>query len=245
MDLSLDLSRATSDRRLVIGLAAASLVLTVLYWKFNIERHPEPRTPAIDEIVRLVDLNGEGNLAAWFAGMLWGVASLTALSLSRIVSGHSGLLSKRFYWGALSVLFMFLSIDEVAQFHEGAGRLAGPLFVGYPVYASAVIALLFALTVAMFTMRFILSLPRGIALSIFLAAAVFLTGAVGFESLGALVEYRGEHLMPPGFDWTLLILAEELLEMLGVILLIATLRYYRRAVEKEYVQTLHGPPLWG
>ena len=71
--------------------------------------------------------------------------------------------------------------------------------------------------------RFLFRLQRKFRLSFFISSGIFVTGTVVLESIGAAVWNGALEAFPLGQTWPRMILYEELLEMLGIILLIHTL----------------------
>jgi uncharacterized BrkB/YihY/UPF0761 family membrane protein len=130
----------------------------------------------------------------------------------------------------MAVVFLFLSLDEVAQIHEKFGWLLPEQFDDLPINTWIIIGVPIAAAVGIVFMPFLRRLPRRVLLGIVLSAAVFLTGAVVAETMSGMVYYTSWRITFPGFTWARITVAEEWLEMLGVILLIATLRGHRRAL---------------
>lgn len=163
------------------------------------------------------DLNSENSLPAWYSASLWLFAAFLATS----VGAKSRSLNDRILWRCLAAVFAFLSLDEAIAIHERIGsvmahwiKLSGYFHYVWVLYG---ILLVFLLT-AVFG-RFVWSLPRPVSLSFLAAGVVFLSGALGFEMIGAAVE-SGQRDFPVGLNWRTLIALEELAEMLGVTTLI-------------------------
>jgi hypothetical protein len=184
-------------------------------------------------LIRFLDLDQEGNLPSWYSATLWTLAALLAF-------GASGQRQKtrrtRHRWAALGVLYLFLSMDEMAAFHEMLGialRRVG-MFVGLFHYAwiafhYAWIAygLVFTVLAAAYFAPFVLRLPRYVVGCIAVAAAVYLFGAVGLEWLAGKVR-DGALSYPFGLTEFHEIIVEEFLEMAGVIVLIHGLLIFLR-----------------
>src|SRR5690606_37195525 len=137
-------------------------------------------------------LDGEGNVPSWYSsGTL-----LTICVLLAAISGFARQTGDSWwrYWSGLSALFLWLSMDEAASFHElltspvrrwlGAG--------GMFYWAWVVPGLMFIGVLAVVYMRFVLALPRFTRTLFILSALTFLAGALGVEMLvGPWVETRG------------------------------------------------------
>jgi len=92
------------------------------------------------------------------------------------------------YWLCLSVIMFLLSLDEIAGFHERIGKLqnfTGVLIPMIETHSWVLYGAIFVLTVFLFFCRFLLELDRQTAALFVLSGAVFVSGALGFETLGA------------------------------------------------------------
>lgn len=121
-----------------------------------------------------------------------------------------------FHWLILSIIFLGLSFDEGAGFHErlsGLGLFTNILDGRWIVYGA-----LFSLAVFLFFIPFLLQIDRRTATLFVLSGAIFVTGAVGFEYLGG---------WPARFDKDFLNQAlrigEESFEMYGIAIFNCTL----------------------
>ena len=71
-----------------------------------------------ESFVRLFSVDGEGNIPTWYSSvtLLFSSALLAVIAVS---TKHSG--GRYFYhWGALALIFFYLSVDEGVQIHEMA-----------------------------------------------------------------------------------------------------------------------------
>jgi hypothetical protein len=172
----------------------------------------------------------ESNVPTWYSSC---ALLLAALLLGMIAAAKATTADQfRWHWGLLSVVFVGLSADEIAGFHElpidamrAAFHLSGVLFYPWVILGGA-----FALAMAAATWRMLWSLPVCIRREMFVAAAVFSTGALGIEMLSGLQASRyGEE----NFTYALIVTFEEGCEMLGVVIYIHALL--------EYIHTELGP----
>ncbi len=125
-------------------------------------------------------------------------------------------------WFALSFIFVFLAIDEIAVIHENliipvreTLGTSGLLFYAWVIPYS--IGLLLFLIIFS---KFLLTLPRQSLLYFVVSGTIFVTGAIGFELIG------GQHAEIHGRDniaYAFITTCEELLEMLGIALFIYSL----------------------
>ncbi len=173
-------------------------------------------------LIELMDFNSEENLPTLFSSLqLIVVSSL----LSIIGSKHKSNGEIYFPWFVLSVIFLYLAVDETAQIHErlygpvqSAFELTGLLYFAWVVpYGVGVLVFVIAFS------RFLFRLPKETARRFIASGAIYITGAIGFEMLG------GRHFETYGAEnvvFSMLYTCEELLEMLGIALFIYTLLTY-------------------
>lgn len=99
----------------ILLLFVIDLALGLAYLADGLAGHPYPR------LTRFIDLNREGNLPAWYASIQWfGVACLWG-----VFAQHSVRRASPRSWSlvAITLVFVTLSLDEIAQLHEWLGRL--------------------------------------------------------------------------------------------------------------------------
>jgi hypothetical protein len=126
------------------------------------------------------------------------------------------------HWGILSLIFVFLSYDEMFSFHES---IIGPLrrFVkigGIFSYEWIILAIPLVLILGISYSRFFFHLPPNICILFILAAILFLGGSIGGEMMsGWYASKFGEG----DANYVLLTIFEETLEMSGIIIFIHAL----------------------
>ena len=130
-----------------------------------------------------------------------------------------------YYWIALGGIFVFLAVDEATSIHEnlivvvreGLGT-SGLLHSAWVIpYVLALIPL------GLIYLRFLFRLPAFTRNLFVLAAAIYLTGAVGLEMVGAyFYEWGGLRT----FRYQITMTAEELLEMIGIGVFVFALMHY-------------------
>jgi hypothetical protein len=212
---------------MLLGIAC----LFVMIYFISVKLPPQiQQYPFIKEFKRLFDLNGEINIPTWYTGFLWQLAAICCYQLSKIDRRYTGRFPNAYFWIAIGLISLFLSLDEVAQIHEGIGGIADAHGMRLPVYNWIPFGLGFFALVGACLIRFVLGLPRQTCLTILTSGMVFITGAVGFESLGSLVSLGTLHDFPLGLSWHKEIAIEEFLEMAGVILLVAALHLHLRFI---------------
>lgn len=173
-------------------------------------------------IVPLFNMEDESNIPTFWSSLLWvlagGAAGLVALGEKQRADRQA------FYWLGIALLSWIFATDEFVQLHERLGALLQSLALANGVEASGVFRYiwvipggLFAAAVAILYLRFLLTLQRDVAVTIAVAGALYLAGALGFEMLEGSIDTANGYMGPA---YTLCVTCEETLEMIGVSLLI-------------------------
>ena len=210
-----------SPARTTLVLAVTALVLVIAsvmgqVMEFYVvdNGHAAVRTPAW-----LFDLDRERNIPTVFQSLVMLTCSLllvrTAFAEKRAGS------PRIFHWAALSAVFLFVALDEMAGLHEIAShRLglvlnAGGLFYFTWVAPGAVLVLGLALAY----LRFIASLAVEVRYLFIAAGALCVAGGLGMEMVG------GYYVDVSGVDMTykMLTTVEEALEMAGIVVFLHAL----------------------
>jgi hypothetical protein len=148
------------------------------------------------------------------------------------------------HWLGLSIIFWFLSMDEVIQVHERLGRpnsgvepilsnYLGLTPSGWTYHIWAVPGAAFALIFVLAFLRFLVRLPKETRRLFLVAGTIYVLGALGFETLGGkfVSEFGGfgnwgnVGAIPKIIAYTLTSI-EEFLEMLGVAVFVYALLSY-------------------
>lgn len=160
-----------------------------------------------------IALDAEATVAAWYSSALMiAVAALLACIavLTRAAGKRHGL-----HWTVLAIVFLAMSIDETASFHEVAIRPLRDFFdlSGALYFSWVVIAVPAVLALALAYLPFLLALPTRFALWFAGAGAVYVAGALGLEFAGGyFISTYGDGSLA----YTLEFVAEETLEMIGL-----------------------------
>lgn len=190
-------------------------------------------SPRIVELMKWFDLDIEKNIPSFYSSFLLFLSSVLFYSILLLKPREQ---KERFdyertCWFGLSVIFLFLSIDEAFQIHENIGDMVenyieatGFLYFPWVLpYTLGVMILAVVYTKFMFV-----AVDKRTAARFILSGVLYLSGAIGFDMLG------GREAELHGYDsvaYCILYTVEEFLEMLGVVTLIdALLRY----IEKEF-----------
>ncbi|MDM8523604.1 hypothetical protein QUF80_09560 [Desulfococcaceae bacterium HSG8] len=184
--------------------------------------------PNIFFFVRWFDLDIEKNIPSSYSSFAIFVCSFLFFIIA--IHKRRRLDYERSCWFGLTVIFLFLSIDEGFQIHENIGDIAenhinatGFLYFPWIVpYGFAVIVF------GLVYLKFILGLPKKTAVLFILSGTVYLTGAMVFDMLG------GREAELHGFDsvtYCILYTIEEFLEMIAIVVLIYALLSY---IDKQF-----------
>lgn len=165
---------------------------------------------------RLFDFYSEANMPTFFSTMLLLFAAFL-LYLNFHADPQD---SDRYYFLALSAVFVFLTLDEFTQLHELVGAITDrtsaasltPTNKHTWIFWGGSLVLL----VGFFFFRFWLRLDKKTRILFFIAGVVYVGGALGFEV--AEIFHVAAEGSEAGFN--ALVAIEESMEMLGVIVLI-------------------------
>jgi hypothetical protein len=217
------LTLVISPKKLALGLTLVvlSLILAhvaVQYIKF-FQGHP-----TLFGFHHQLNLDDESNLPTWY--------SSSALLLSAILLAVIGLANKREgnpytrEWLGLAAIFLYLSLDEAAELHEGMGASLRPMlkaagyFHGFLRYSWVIPGAMFVLIVALTYLRFLAALPVKTRALFLIAGSLYVGGALGIEMLGGRHEYLyGKE----NFSYLMFVAVEEGLEMLGIVVFLYAL----------------------
>lgn len=178
-----------------------------------------------DTVYGLVDLFNfdiEKNIPTLYSSIALIVASILLLSIAFINQKHK---SSYIPWLGLSLIFLFLSIDEISSIHEElisptreALKTAGVFYFAWIIpYGIALVVFITAYS------KFLFKLPKNIMILFVVSGAIFVCGAIVFEMIG------GRHYEIYGKDnilYALIYTCEESLEMIGIAVFIYTLLTY-------------------
>ena len=196
-----------------------------------------------ESFVRLFDPNGEANVIAWYSAS---TLLLCALLLGVITVVRKGA-DKPYvaHWAALSLTFLYLSVDEAALLHEMAVE---PLrsrfgFGGLLYYAWVIPAGLAVLVFVAAFRGFLIHLPRTTAKRFVLAGGIFVSGAIGMESIsGLLDDWYAQGRIASDRHVIAFETVEEFMEMAGIVVFVhALLDYIGSEIRHLHVAVTNSP----
>ena len=206
--------------RLVLTLVAVGLTLASISGQFS--KHLLGHGHLFG-LVRLFNLDDEGNIPTWYASSLLLLCSilLVTIACTKKREGDRYLL----HWKALALIFLMLSLDETAQIHESPNRAlrvalnsGGVLYNPWVIFGSA-----FVLLLVVAYWRFLSDLPSPTRRLFLTAGFLYVGGALGVEIVSGwyMALYGRENM-----TYAMIATVEELLEMLGTVTFIYALMSY-------------------
>ena len=165
-----------------------------------------------------IALDTENCLGSYYSSVLMIIAALLLT-----VTGQSyGDQKWRVHWYVLALVFVLMSVDETASFHEVLISPLRPIFSfsSYLHYAWIVPGAAFVLLFGLAYIPFVFALTPQLRNRVILSGTLYVTGALGMEAIG------GHFFSVGGADNPLYIasfLIEETLEILGLTLFATTL----------------------
>lgn len=169
------------------------------------------------DFIRMFDLDMERNIPTLFSSAILLTAAFLFYLLSKAPTeqkkGH------RPFWLGLSFVFSFLAFDESSKIHEQLGDFT-ERFVeasGYLHYPWVISYSILLVILGIFYARFFWKMESKVFWSFMGAAVIFISGAIGFELLGA---NESSIHSTDTILYSIYYTIEETLEMFGVIYLI-------------------------
>lgn len=185
------------------------------------------------------DVGREINLPTWFSAGLWITAGILAGYFARSASRHRG------SWALFCVVCIVFSIDETLELHERLDVIGSELGRYLPLqlgFTWVIPGVLIAGLIGLSLLRMVLGLPRAARAGLLAAGIIFVAGGVGVETLSGLF-VQGESLP---WQFFLLTLIEETLEMTGIALGVAALSHliaYRDSADRSTAFRVADRPL--
>lgn len=173
----------------------------------------------------LFNLNSEISIPTWYASMTLLLCSML-LALIFIAKRRNGE-PFALHWAVLSLVFLYLSIDEGADIHATIGntlslRVTG-ITHGFLRYTWVLYGIAFVFIVLASSIRFLTRLPRETGRLFILAGLTYVGGALLMEMInGRYADLHGSQ----NLTYQMMSVAEESLEMSGVAIFIYALLSY-------------------
>ena len=206
----------TINRKSVLKFFIFSAIVLILIHSVIAVTYYIVGNPDKFDFIPMFDLDREQNIPTLFSSLLFMFNALLFWLIGKYQQ------EEKKYWYGLASLFAFLSFDESATIHEKLGDFTEQ-FVdasGILYYPWVISYSLLVLVLVILYFRFFYHMPKKLFYRFVLAAAIFLSGAIGFELLGA------QEADLYGTDsplYTIYYTIEESLEMFGLIYLMGIL----------------------
>lgn len=181
-------------------------------------------------LVWVFNMESEYNIPTWFSSSMLLVCGLLLgmVAFTKRVEGAS----YAAHWSGLSIIFLYMSLDEAIQLHEEWNKPMEGLFGsgGFFSYGWTIPFGLLVFAFALTYLRFLAHLPSRTRLLFIVAGFIYVAGAIGMELVsGAYDVYHGKENM----TYAMLASVEEILEMLGVVVFIYALLSYLQSELKD------------
>ncbi|MFH1460543.1 MAG: hypothetical protein ABIG64_09285 [Candidatus Omnitrophota bacterium] len=175
------------------------------------------------QITRLINVDTEGNFPTWFSSMMLAIAAFYAYNCFRASKNNDGKI-----WKLLSISLVTMSCDEVAQIHEHLGNTINKYLIGLKNLNAAWLVI-FGPFILGIIFIFVLKIKNQLVESfqaikfLRIGLFVYLGGAFLLESTVVFLT-QGE----AQWLWNIEYIAEETLEMFGIIFIIKGLIEHHR-----------------
>jgi len=189
---------------------------------------------------RMFDLGREVTIPTAFSVLNLLISSILLFAIYRHSKSRGELITV--YWLSLSIIFFVLSFDEGAGLHERFAKLqqyTGVLIPVIETHSWLLYGAVFTFVVFLFLIPFLRQLDHRTAALFLLSGAIFVSGALGFEFLGAWLLHN-EIATRTDFIWSIRRIFEEGFEMYGIALFNCTL--FAHVVANRVLLTLTGRP---
>ncbi len=175
----------------------------------------------------LFSLDGEGTFPTWLNSFIILLLFMVTWAISRVNGPKTARYHNR--WKFLSVMFLLMSIDEIAMFHEAIGKEISTRFnsVNHLYFGFAIPGIILAVALFIAYIPLLRNLPRKVMLGMMMAGVIYIGGAAGIEMIEAkwFFLYGERHAA-----YLLLSDLEELCEMGGLVFLLKILLDYLRSL---------------
>ncbi len=226
-----DFTIPISPQKVIFVLASIALLLILISVMVDITEQFNTWKLPMWGLRQKVDLDREANIPTFFSAMLLVISA----TLTAIIAFFKRRRKEpyRLQWSLLSLIFLFLAIDETSVLHELLGKnLLSPLkLAGVFSYNWVVLGIVFVSVLGIIYLKFILDLPKIHKKRFASSMFIFFLGALGIEMLA------GWYFDTFPNSWLadlVLTSVEESIEMIGVILMIHFLLNYIKELYPQF-----------
>ena len=234
MPLKISITPSSIVKYLIIGI----VILTILSTGIQIGKYVFDYR---ENWTKMFNLDREMNLPAWYSALMLGFCAL----LLRIIAQGKKQQGDRYSddWRLLSTIFTILAFDEVLSIHEILiiPDVSKALNLPWFLHSMWVIpGAIFVLWFGKHYWQFSQHLPYKSRQHFFLAAAIYVGGALVMEAVGShIAEWQGQQ----NITYALIATVEEVMEMIGIVVFIYGLLFYLQQwmpnllVQIDFVET--------
>ncbi len=179
--------------------------------------------PHVYGFVPQFEFDSENNIPTYFSSIILLISAFLLKIIAVFKKSKKDIFYKR--WSLLSIIFLFLSVDESASLHElfifplrKIFKLSGAFYYSWVIVGIAVVLIL-----SVYYYKFLLDLPSRVRFQFLLAAFFFVGGAIGIEMIGG---YYSDVYTDDNLTYAIITTIEESFEMIGVIIFINSLLQY-------------------
>lgn len=197
-----------------------TLVTVIVILGLSVYIFRDPVLAISGTFFRLLDVGAEKNLPTYFSALNLLFSSI----LIFIIYNHEKANAQKgyVYWLLLSVLFLFLSFDEFASIHEEFAKVYNYLVrekILFPILKThgwLLFGIAFVFIIGIVLFPFLRNLPRDTLRYFLISGFIFVTGAIGFEFVGAVMLETGFVESREDIVYLLRRILEEGFEMYGI-----------------------------
>lgn len=218
----------TDPRKVFLGLTGIIFILLILNIASYLNFFLNDLTPR-DYFFKKTNFNTEKNLPSIFSGTIHFIA---AFYLLIVATANLKIKKRKRFWMTLSLIFLFLGLDEILRIHEKISGDSSYLSENFGIFLYSWIVYYGSALVLLVILFFkpLFSLPRATLLRFIAAGSIFVTGAIGMENFAGFIiathELPESEIIHSPLIFSLYTI-EELLEMMGVAYFIyAVLKFY-------------------
>ncbi|NJK49606.1 hypothetical protein HC931_16930 [Candidatus Gracilibacteria bacterium] len=168
------------------------------------------------KLITLFNVNAERNIPSLYAGFQLLLSSFILSAVAVVKRQTKGSYVK--HWYGLSIVFLYLTLDEWFAIHETLNPALNDLAKILPSARLDIFNLVFVIVFVVVYLKFLLNLSPRIKSLFILSGSLYVMGAIALEIIG--VHYFPHIYNQPRLVSQILSTVEELLEMLGLNLFI-------------------------
>lgn len=208
-------------KRVARFLTSVVIILTIASFSANFAQHVLGIT--LKGLVHPLNVGQDSSLPTWYSSISLLICSFLLLLISFAARKKNQ--PYIVHWFMLSLLFLYISMDEVATFRETFFRALRPVIQtdGLFHYRWTLFAIPFVFLFLLSYVKFLAHLPKQIRHLFILSGVVFVFGAIGMEMLASLSHslYGTRNML-----YVTVTAIEEFCEMFSVVIFIYTLLSY-------------------